>query len=418
MSELDELRQQAEQIRASGLLGKPGALSRLFDYLLERSLAADVPKEIEIALQVFGKSPSFDVSQDSVVRVYVHKLRRRLDDFYGRLTPPALSRIVIPKGEYRLALEHSAPEIIEPDSAPPLLPPPPQRPRPSLGRWLLVGLAMLGAVAVGAGVAVLVMTDRSAVDLRSVRQSAIWAPLLDDDLPITIVVGDYYLMGEADDEGHIRRLVREFYINSTDDFMNQVESSPQVMARYRNLNLTYLPAATAFALQDIVPLLSAKKRVRMMLMSDLKGSMLKDMHIVYVGYISGLGILSDAVFAASRVTPGGSYDELVDMTTRNEYHSSAAEVGESHYTDYGYFSTFPGPDHNRIVIIAGTRDTGVMHIAETLARPLAVTELCKQAGGAASFESLYEVYGVAKAGLNAKRLFVSPLKTAHIWDTE
>ena len=45
----EDLRQQADQFRASGLLGKPGALSRLFDFLLERSLAGDVPKEMEIA---------------------------------------------------------------------------------------------------------------------------------------------------------------------------------------------------------------------------------------------------------------------------------------------------------------------------------------------------------------------------------
>ena len=84
MSEGDQLAAAAEQFRASGLLGKPGALSRLFDFLLARTLAGEAPKELEIALEVFGKSPTFDVSQDAVVRVYVHKLRRRLDDFFGK----------------------------------------------------------------------------------------------------------------------------------------------------------------------------------------------------------------------------------------------------------------------------------------------------------------------------------------------
>ena len=74
LTAVDELQRQAEQFRASGLLGKPGALSRLFDFLLLRSLSGEVPKEIEIALQVFGKGANFDVAQDSVVRVYVHKL--------------------------------------------------------------------------------------------------------------------------------------------------------------------------------------------------------------------------------------------------------------------------------------------------------------------------------------------------------
>src|ERR687898_358319 len=102
----DELTHHAEQFRASGLLGKPGTLSRLFDFLLARSLEGDAPKETEIALQVFGKSSGFDVSQDAVVRVYVHKLRRRLEEFNARAAGGA--KIVIPKGEYRLLLERPA----------------------------------------------------------------------------------------------------------------------------------------------------------------------------------------------------------------------------------------------------------------------------------------------------------------------
>lgn len=411
----DELLQQAEQIRASGVLGRPGALSRLFDYLLERSLAADTPKEIEIALQVFGKSTSFDVSQDSVVRVYVHKLRRRLDEFYARAASPA--RLVIPKGEYRMAVEYAVLEAPEPDSPPQPLPAVEVLPA-AKRRWWLVAAAMVGALALGALIAVAALSDRSDLDVRNVRRSAVWAPLLNDDLPITIVVGDYYMLGEIDSNGGVQRLVREFSINSPDDFMNQAEVDPTLMARYRNLNLTYLPAATSFALQDIVPLLSASKPVRMLLMSDLKGSMLRDTHIVYVGYISGLGILADAVFAASRVMPGGSYDELVDAQAQRRYLSSAADVGEMHYTDYSYFSTFPGPGpgRNHIVIIAGTRDTGVMHTAEMVSRSASLAQLTEKSGGAPAFESLYEVYGVAKSGVNAKQLFVSPLKTAHIWD--
>ena len=107
-------------------------------------------------------------------------------------------------------------------------------------------------------------------DMREVRHSAVWAPLLEDDLPITIVIGDYYLLGEANPQtGHIDRLVREFYINSHEDFRDHAELNPQLMQRYRNLDLTYLPAASAFALQDVVPVLGTAKPVRVVLMSQL-----------------------------------------------------------------------------------------------------------------------------------------------------
>lgn len=407
MSEAGDLQQQADQIRANGAFGKPGPLSRLFDYLLQRSLVGEAPKEIEIALQVFGKSSNFDVTQDSVVRVYVHKLRRRLDEFYAGLPEPQTSRIAIPKGEYRLTVERALPPVTE-------SPPPVRQPRS--WRWLVSSLALSAAVAVGALLTLLVMNRREDPGIRSVRDSAIWAPLLQDDLPITIVVGDYYLLGEVDASNSVQRLVREFFINSPADFVYQVEASPKLMERYRNLDLSYLPTATAFALQDIVPMLGTRKQVRVMLVSDLNGGMLKASHIVYIGYLSGMGLLGDPAFAASRLSLGGSYDELTDSKTNTQYVSTAVEEGDARYIDYGFFSTFPGPGRNRVVIIAGTRDTGVTHIAEAVTTPSIIADMGRQAGNAVSFEALYEVYGVAHAGMNAKLLFVSALEASGIWE--
>jgi len=407
----DELKHQAEQFRASGLLGKPGTLSRLFDFLLARSLEGDAPKETEIALQVFGKSPGFDVSQDAVVRVYVHKLRRRLEEFNGR-TPDA-ARIVIPKGEYRLLLERP---LAEPAvaTAETTTPPVPAR----RANWLGIGIATCCALIVGALLGAGFSMGGAQWDMREVRHSAVWAPLLADDLPITVVIGDYYLLGEANPRtGHIDRLVREFFINSHEDFRDHAELNPQLMQRYRNLDLTYLPAASAFALQDIVPVLGTAKPVRVVLMSQLDANALKNSHIVYIGYISGLGMLGDRVFAASRVSPGGSYDELVDTKTDHRYLSTAmGATNDGEFRDYGYFSTFAGPNGNRVLVIAGTRDVGVMQIAQSLSQRRAVEDICQRAGATAAFESLVEVSGVGKTGLQSRSLFVSALKADKIWD--
>jgi len=418
MTTPNELRQRAEQFRASGLLGKPGALSRLFDFLLARSLEGEVPKEIEIALEVFGKSTTFDVAQDSVVRVYVHKLRRRLEEFAARSLTSRDSRIAIPKGEYRLVLESpivgipaDIEESLPVDTSPVVVAP---KRRASRFAW---PLGLVAAFAAGVLLTFAFLHDPQARDLNAVRHSAIWGPLLDDDLPITLVVGDYFLLGEVDDTDNVRRLVREFFINSNQDFLDQLQLNPQLMRPYRNLELTYLPAATAFALQDLVPVLNAGKPVRVSLVSTLDPNMLKSTHIVYLGYISGMGMLGDRVFANSRLALGGSFDELNDQQTGQTYVSTAMPNGAEGgaFRDFGYFSTFAGPNGNRVVIISGTRDNGVMHVAEAVSRRASVQEIDSKAGDAESFESLYEVDGMARAGLNARLLFVSSRKDDAIW---
>jgi hypothetical protein len=421
MSGLPTLQQQAASVRAAGALGKPGPIPRLFDYLLERSLEGQPPKELEIAMAVFGKPADFDVSQDSLVRVYVHKLRRRLDEHYSR-AGSATARLVVPKGQYRLGIELGVETAELPQVAvtvPPAAATPDTHQPPNPWRTrLLRASALLTASLLGAAITFFLLPRNESAELRNLRSSAIWAPLLADDLPITIVLGDYYLLGETDQSSNVKRLVREFFINSGGDLLHQMEVNPEAMQRYRDLNLTYLPTASAFALQDVVPILATRKSVRVMMMSDLNGTTLKNSHILYIGYISGLGMLGDSVFAGSRLSLGGSYDELVDATTHTTYVSSPATNEVERYIDYGYFASFPGPKRNRIVIVAGTRDLGVMHTAEAVTQVASVAQMARQASGATAFESLFEVRGLAKDSLDAKLLFVSRLKGSHFWDGE
>jgi hypothetical protein len=401
-----DLAREVQLLRDSGALGRPGPLSRLFEFLSSRT-AGPAPKEIEIAVEVFGKRADFDVAQDSVVRVYVHKLRKRLDDYYARHARPG--RIVIPKGEYRLVFERTqgAPQS-EPIAASP--------PQFARKRWLPFAGALLAAAALGAlGAAFwlrVLAVDEAQRELHSVRASAVWAPLLADERPVTIVVGDYYLLGETDAAGNVARLVREFHINSPADFIDHLELDPERMQRYRNVDLTYLPTGAALAIYRLAPVLEPKRDVRIVLMSDLDGETLANSHIVYIGYLSGLGMLGDVVFDASRLRLGGTYDELVDPATRRTYVARQPASPGAGYTDYGYFAELEGPRKQRIVVIAGTRDLGVMQTAEAVTRADSVAALAADAGGAAAFESLMEVQGVAHASMNTKRLFVAPINGA------
>jgi hypothetical protein len=124
------------------------------------------------------------------------------------------------------------------------------------------------------------------------------------------------------------------------------------------------------------------------------------------------------VFAASRVAPGASFDELVDSKTKTTYLSTAmpAQGSDSSYRDFAYFSTFEGPAGHRVLVIAGTRDTGLRQMGEILSQRATLDDLTRRAGKAAQFESLYEVYGVAQASIKAKALFVSPMREVNIWD--
>jgi hypothetical protein len=431
MSDIEPLRAHADRIRNSGVLGRSPLMQRLFDFLLECSIVGKAPKEIEVAVDAFGKGAEFDVSQDAMVRVYIHKLRRKLEEFYVGAGAAEPVRLSIPKGEYRFVVDAAAaPPVAEPE--PPVVEPPPLPPPPPAWRkWLIPALG--ASLAINAIVLALVFLRPAPLhdEYKAVRESPVWAPLLNDERTIFLVVGDYYIFGETDTSMEVKRLVREFDINSPQDLDMRLQLEPELADKYTDLELAYLPTASAYALREVLPvLLPANRRVRVVTMSQLNPAVIKSADVVYLGYLSGLGMLSDIVFSSSRLKVGDSFDEIVDRTTQQKYVSQAAGApmrGERKFHDYGYFATFEGPSGNHIIVIAGTRDVAAMHMAETVTNEKSMANLTSHASAAANaqgagtdtgFEALYEVYGMDKLNLDGKLLLTSPIDSASIWTGE
>jgi hypothetical protein len=398
----DALSLEVNHVQASGLLGE-ARLRRMFDYLAERSLAGQSPKEIAIAIDVFGKSPDFDVSQDALVRVYIHKLRKALDEYYSSAGNQRGAELHIPRGEYRLRVSAKAPVVVIPA-------PPPQTPR--LSNAHRITAALIGAGVLVAAFVLWLWTPRS--DLERVRASPIWSALLKDDRPIIIVVGDYYLIGETDDSMGVNRLIREYSVNSKNDLDHFVQEHPELADRYMDVGLRYLPISTAFALRDVMVVLAPQnRRITVSKMSDIEPSSLKSADIVYIGYLSGMGMLQDLIFAGSRFSVGDSYDEVFDKRTRVSY---VSEIGsdimdppqptgkEKTYHDYGVFEKIRGPGGNTIVVISGTRDAGVTQTAEAFTSAQKLKDLEQKSDVRLPIEALLEVSAVNGVNLNGKLL--------------
>lgn len=398
-----ELNQLLERIKGSGELGRSSTYASLLEYLLQCSSLGKSPKEIEIAMEVLGKNADFDVSRESSVRVYVHQLRKKLDSYYHKHEPNANYRIVIPKGQYAVAAidnstledQHQQPAMSD---------------RPGLGLPLLITVAALLCI----NLMVLLMLNRSGNDSAEVpyANSSIWASVMDDDLPIMLVMGDYYIFGELNEQGNIGRMVRDFTINSSTDLEERHFSDWETTHNYQDLDLSYTPEGSASALARIIPILSASgKRLNVSMMSDLTTTDVRENHIIYIGYISALELLNDIVFAASNLQVGRSYDELLNLETGRYFTSDAGlpEDGQQ-FRDYGFFSTFPASSENQVIVVGGMRDAGLMYTAQALSDQSTLAELEgllneKSINQAPSLEVLYEVYGVDRTQFDGNLVY-------------
>ena len=407
MYSTEDLLALCQRIISSGILGRSKYYSALLEYLVQCSLSGKTPKEIELAVDVLNRDDGFDVSADSMVRVYIHQLRKKLDKYYENYEHDAACRIVIPKGQYTIAAQEKISSPVIEIS---------QNRQKFNNGLLLVGITLL---AVNLIYMTMLNRDNGPEISQDAAQHPIWGSVLQDDLPILLVMGDYYIFGELNANGNIARMVREFNVNSSLDLEKMQFADLERAENYLDLNLSYMPEGSAYALARILPILqNGGKTANITMMSDLTTADMRENHIVYIGYISGLEKLTDIAFSGSGLSLGRSYDELLNTQTQEYYTSDAGlpEEGQP-FKDYGLFSTFPVSTETKVVLISGMRDAGLMHTAQALSDLESLNDLVVAVDNDAGtgFEALFEVFGIDRMNFDSNLVYAKPLDINQIW---
>lgn len=127
----DERLQALQHLLRSRTLANSEAIRRVLKYIVEASVSgrAGEIKEYTIATEALGRPEHFDPKSDNSVRVQMQRLRKKLDEYYGREGASDNLRIRIPTGHYTPQYEELAqpkpsgnsaePAGLSPQSAPP-----------------------------------------------------------------------------------------------------------------------------------------------------------------------------------------------------------------------------------------------------------------------------------------------------------
>jgi hypothetical protein len=382
---------EVARLQASGALGASGRLRELFDYLAARGPAAGPATQADIADAVFGQPDT--EGDDATARVYIHRLRKRLEEFYAAEGDgPHGARLILPAGTYALRLA-------EADQGPAAALPP----RPVDRKWWTFGLALALAL-----VATFLL-GRALPDAGDAPPAnAFWQPFLESDRPVVVVVGDYYMFGEIYPvEPERSRLIRDFRIDSPTDLASMQEAEPDRYGNAEDVGLTYLPLSTAYGLRHIMPVLARGGReVTIVPASELHPDTIRDADIVYVGLIGAMGVLEDTVFEGAGFKIGETYDELTDTASRRTYTSEEARslASPAFYRDYGYIARFRAPGGSWVAVVAGARETALRGLAPIIGGEQLPEQLGDLAAGEGSFEALFQVTGQQGADLSERLL--------------
>lgn len=232
---IEERRALIDRVAASDQFSRSVRLRELLLYLGNQSLKEGYPeiREQEIGIRVFGRHPSYDRSQDNIVRVNATELRKRVDAYFAG--PGVREQLIfeIPRGAYKLAFRWRRPTVEPPAPVVPDEPlqraPSAEKQRASRTRLLTLERAGWALVNIVLMVACLILWQQNRHMMASLRPwveqpaiSAFWGNFLDPHREADLVL--------PDDSASIIEDLTGTPINLDDyltrAFMRHIQSSP------------------------------------------------------------------------------------------------------------------------------------------------------------------------------------------------
>jgi hypothetical protein len=187
MLPVEAINEQVERIVQNRGLRLSDPQQRLFRYLVEQSLSTEAGKlkEYTIGLDVFGKPPSYDPREESVVRMHVARLRQKLAEHYHGDGAHDPILIELPKGGFKVLFEQrptgevvsSAP--VEPDAQP--------TPRRYLREMALAACLVAATLVTWYLAARPTRAPQATTDASLTAElQQLWSPILDSNRPLVV----------------------------------------------------------------------------------------------------------------------------------------------------------------------------------------------------------------------------------------
>jgi hypothetical protein len=183
--------QQLERLLQNPHFHKSKRFPVFLKFVVTEALAgrADNLKERTVGIEVFGKDPGYDTTDDPIVRVTAGEIRKRIAQYYQEPGHEHEIRVLLPPGSYapQFCFPEEAKAAANPQPLPleAVLPQQPTTsvvPKPVTSRRKLVAALVLLVAAVGAGLA-----------WRALHPSAMeqfWAPFVKSPDPVLFCIAD------------------------------------------------------------------------------------------------------------------------------------------------------------------------------------------------------------------------------------
>ena len=329
------------------------AYQDLLAYLFEASINNITPKEYTIANEVFHKGANFDPSHDTIVRVYMYNLRKKLEQYYSHEGIHDEIRVDLPKGHYEIRFTHR------------------KKPKFDFMKRLYWIIPMILLLLCNIYFVYKYIFQAPLLeDVEFYRHDPIWKGFLFNHVPKQIVMGDHFFYVKDDTVLSLRTIMRKDNINSESEF-NLYKAENIERRNHIILRFPMFPRNSVWPSADIISLfVKTKQKFKLNYSSNVTASEIKNEDIIFVGSFHTLAAF-DQTFRKSKfnyqVYPNilTYHDDFKDTTITN-----VVDLNPIFYhTDLGVVRKIPGPNKNIVFIFTSFHETGTIGIIKYFMDP-------------------------------------------------
>lgn len=338
-----EKRKIANKVLNSKIFYRSNIYHKLLDYLVEKNIKNKVPKEIELAENVFNKGSDFNSSEDTSVRVHVHNLRKKLSEYYHEEGPTDEVRLTIPKGHYQLFFEKTAAfEEAHQKTAP-------------LKKNRTVILVVSGIA--WFVLAYLFFAGKFAPSTieKIDNNNRFWSHYFGNKLKTTVIIGDFLVFHEYDKALGRTRRIQDYQINNRDSLLKFADTLP--LREIEPWVIGELPHNILFNIIDLYPVfISFDKTFEIAFSSEIDIGYIKNRNIIYIGEFKNLRSLENLTSALPIETQTLPWwdgriivkaDSIQQLETYHKWEKSRYVV------DLGMIAKLPGQNGENYLFFAG-----------------------------------------------------------------
>jgi hypothetical protein len=325
--------------------------SKLLSYLMQATLSKKIPKEITIAIDIFGKDSNFNSNKDSTVRHHILMLRNKLDSYYQNEGKDEIFRLVIPKGHYEIQIisaKNGQPKTLD-------------RLIASLRRWevaVILVLLLFNFFMIFHQTATNPLSSNPQAQYFVDPQDKVWGSFFKNGYPVSIVLGDDFWLDEYCPEYKRYRQVRDWKISTESDLLNFLIKYPK--ANLAKSEITGIPFGAPDNLMDILHVAyHFQNDVSLSMSSSLSLDKVRDHNIIYIGELKNLRTLNKIFYKTPLRYQYSPDERLFIIDDKNNVVNTFLRV-EAPYekqnkynVDYSLLIKMPGFSKENFMFIAG-----------------------------------------------------------------